>query len=146
MKKLFIILISLSSFPSTFAFPLVSTEMVTRQKTNFNKTIFTFKNGKTIELNYTFGCVGAEVKHEIQRSANGVLFNTIFEETLLLAECGKTFNFTDNNPIAGINYYRIKLTDPDGRIRFSELASINFITQTDFFRNHLSTSQDGDIL
>ena len=157
MKKFFLILISLFTFFITSANNLISNSpvinhicnasenndanftstalvpqnpLLTLPSTSIEKTIFAFKDGKNILLNYTFGCVGAEVKHEIQRSANGILFNTIFEETLLLAECGRTFNFINNNPIIGLNYYRIRLTDPDGKIRFSEQTSINFISGT----------------
>ncbi|MBN9349153.1 MAG: T9SS type A sorting domain-containing protein [Chitinophagaceae bacterium] len=62
---------------------------------------------------------------EIQRSANG---NTGWEKIGFVAGYGNSvevhnYNFTDNNPINGTNYYRLLQTDWDGNATYSNIIS-----------------------
>ena len=41
-------------------------------------------------------------------------FNSIGSLTATAVRCQLPFNFTDNNPVTGKNYYRLKITDADG--------------------------------
>jgi len=49
----------------------------------------------------------------IERSGDGVNFSSIGNITATYERCLLPFNFTDNNPLAGKNYYRLKITDVD---------------------------------
>ena len=53
----------------------------------------------------------------IERCGDGVNFSSIGNITATYERCLLPFNFTDNNPLAGKNYYRLKITDVD-RVMF----------------------------
>ena len=42
------------------------------------------------------------------------------------------YNFTDHNPRTGLNYYRLKMVDLDGSIKFSPIKSVEFRENTEF--------------
>jgi hypothetical protein len=62
---------------------------------------------------------------EVERSADGINFETIG----LVAASGnissdKLYNFDDNNPILGINYYRLRLVEIDGTTEYSNVIAL----------------------
>ena len=63
----------------------------------------------------------------MQRSTNAFNFTTIGIVTGH-GNVGITqqYTFTDKQPAAGINYYRLKQVDEDGRFLFSNILNINF--------------------
>ncbi len=68
-------------------------------------------------------------KHfEVQRSADGINFITL--GTIAARGNGATiqtvYDFTDASPITGINYYRLKQVDVDGRFTYSPVVAIRF--------------------
>ena len=58
----------------------------------------------------------------IERSIDGVHFSTI---TTVGKSANSSYISTDNFPIAGTNYYRIKLENADGTILYSETVLVN---------------------
>ncbi len=64
---------------------------------------------------------------EIQRSSNGVDFTVIGEaEGRGTVEEITYYDFVDAMPYAGINYYRLKQIDFDGKFEYSEVIPIEF--------------------
>jgi hypothetical protein len=70
-------------------------------------------------LNWAVNCTSNQAKFEIQRSGNGTNFTSIANITASFDRCLQPFDFVDNNPLAGPNYYRIKITDVDGTVTYS---------------------------
>ncbi len=60
---------------------------------------------------------------ELQKSENGKEFVAIGK---INANESGFYNFTDYNPIEGINYYKLKMIDLDGTSSFSKTISMNF--------------------
>jgi Secretion system C-terminal sorting domain len=87
------------------------------------------KQGAANMLNWSVNCTSNQAKFEIQRSSNGISFATIGNITASYNRCLQPFDFADNNPQSGLNYYRIKITDVDGRITYSTLV---LMQQKDF--------------
>lgn len=58
----------------------------------------------------------------IERSTDGVHFKSIASITATDTRCQLPFDITDNNPAAGKNYYRLKITDADGIISYSAIV------------------------
>ena len=76
-------------------------------------------------LAWKVNCTSTSVKFSIERSSNGREFSSIGGLEATRARCGQPFDFSDNKPGAGINYYRIKMTDPDGTISYTNVVAIN---------------------
>lgn len=61
----------------------------------------------------------------LQRSADGISFTDIYSITATALRCNQPFDYTDNNPIAGINYYRLKTISPDGKTELSNIVALS---------------------
>jgi len=58
----------------------------------------------------------------IERSVNGTEFSSV---GVVAAANRSAYTFEDNNPIAGVSYYRIKALDIDGRSVYTSIAKIS---------------------
>ena len=68
---------------------------------------------------------------EIERSVNGADFGGIGRsEPDKSTSDSKTYRFTDLNPNAGTNYYRIKQVDHDGKFSYSRIAIVEIKSNT----------------
>ena len=63
--------------------------------------------------------------YEVQRSMNGVHFTTIGSVAASTNSGTNNYEYTDVLPLKGINYYRIKQVDNDGRFSYSSIQKIN---------------------
>ena len=79
-------------------------------------------------LNWKVNCTSAQAKFEIQRSADGQHFTTIGNITADQARCSQPFDFTDDNPKSGANYYRIRIIDIDGKDAYSNTILLSLKT------------------
>ncbi len=66
----------------------------------------------------------ATVNMIIERSNDGRNYQAVYAEDATALRCEQPFYFTDNQPAAGVNYYRIKITDADGKITYSSIVSL----------------------
>lgn len=74
-------------------------------------------------LNWKVNCSSEKVRFEIERSLNGRDYTTIGSISADKLRCNQPFETADNNPAAGINYYRIKIIDEDGQYSYSNIIS-----------------------
>ena len=63
--------------------------------------------------------------YSIERSANGNNWTSI-GNTQALGINNKEYIFYDENPLMGVNYYRIKAIDKDGQFSYTEVRKLNF--------------------
>ncbi|MBL0145747.1 MAG: hypothetical protein IPP48_08275 [Chitinophagaceae bacterium] len=70
-------------------------------------------------LSWKVSATSTQAKFELQRSADGNSYTTIHSLTATKEQCDNPFEFTDNNPLAGKNYYRLKFIDVDGKATLS---------------------------
>lgn len=76
-------------------------------------------------LNWKLTCTSTpSVNMQLERSSDGRNFSTVYSLTATALQCRQPFNFTDANPAKGINYYRLKLTDADGKLSYSTQVSL----------------------
>jgi hypothetical protein len=61
----------------------------------------------------------------IERSADGTVFTKLGEQQAVngLAASNR-YNYTDNNPLAGVNYYRIKGSSVNGQLQYSNEITV----------------------
>jgi hypothetical protein len=83
-------------------------------------------SGGRVNIIWKVADESAGVKYEIQRGADGISFESIKEINVLLPANGE-YSFTDNQlPATGNKlFYRLKITEPNGNIKFSEINVIN---------------------
>src|SRR5687768_1854133 len=76
--------------------------------------------------------------YEIQRAGSDGIYTSIGEvKAAGTSTTSNTYKFEDRSPLAGINYYRLKLIDNDGKFTMSPIRSTSFSTagQITFYPN-----------
>jgi len=91
------------------------------------KYLNVYKKGKTIELVWATASETNNDFFTIERSADG----STYEAIGTIKGAGNSsreisYEFTDKAPLKGLNYYRIKQTDFDGKYSYSEVRSVRF--------------------
>ncbi|HPH85276.1 MAG TPA: T9SS type A sorting domain-containing protein [Ferruginibacter sp.] len=61
---------------------------------------------------------------ELERSEDSRRFTAITNITATAVRCLQPFDYTDNAPKPGMNYYRLRMTDADGNVSYSQVVSI----------------------
>ncbi len=83
---------------------------------------FNLSNTKS-SISWELGaCCSAAAKFEIQRAGKDRGFVTI--ATIGGSETNRFYNYLDNNLKSGINYYRLKMIDEDGKITYSRTVAV----------------------
>lgn len=65
-------------------------------------------------------------KYIVERSNNGMNYKSIGTEGAFNNGQKNSYKFTDYQPLAGLNFYRLKIIDRDATFRFSPVRIINF--------------------
>jgi len=60
----------------------------------------------------------------LQRSTDGRNYSGIYSIFATATRCQQPFDYTDAQPAKGVNYYRLKITDADGKITYSSIVSL----------------------
>jgi hypothetical protein len=60
----------------------------------------------------------------LERSADQRDFKPIYSITADAVRCQQPFDYTDMQPLSGVNYYRLKITDIDGKITYSNIVAL----------------------
>ncbi len=79
-------------------------------------------NDKKNNLSWKINCTSSpRVIVNLERSSNGRIFNSIYSIEALAIRCLQPFESMDANPLIGLNYYRLSITDADGKISYSKI-------------------------
>jgi hypothetical protein len=76
------------------------------------------KNNNNVVLHWQTNNTGSAKQFTVERSADGRNFTLLFNNPI------NSFSYTDMALLPGLNYYRIRMTDNDGRIKYSNVAAI----------------------
>jgi hypothetical protein len=86
---------------------------------------FTGKHtGNVNELKWEADCF-AHVDFNVERSADGINFNTIGNIPAEKPDCNKPFSFTDKNILPGNNFYRLRIAEANGALSYSAVVLLN---------------------
>jgi type IX secretion system substrate protein len=98
----------------------------------------TLNNNKTVILDWNTQMEVNTSHFDIERSADGSNWNTIGA----VAAAGSTstetnYSFSDENPLSGINYYRLKMVDRDSSYGYTEIQVLRTmaVANISFFPN-----------
>lgn len=82
------------------------------------------KKDNSNQLNWKASCTSSSATFVIERSEDGIRFKSIGNISATLLRCQLPFNFTDNRPEAGKNYYRLKIMDAEGKSFYSKVIVV----------------------
>ena len=112
--------LSISSFSSFyFANKLLISILPVKLKSFTGK-----RTGVVNQLTWEAQCFG-QVSFTVERSAGDNLFTGIGSIEAGAADCSRPFLFTDAAPLPATNYYRLKITEQDGTISYSDVIKIS---------------------
>ncbi len=80
------------------------------------------KNSNTISLNWLAASTDNASYFAVEKSTNGNTYTTLTKVNALTGE--NNYSFTDNSAAAGNAFYRIKLVDADGSLKFSNVLRV----------------------
>jgi hypothetical protein len=84
-----------------------------------------FKQNGVHNLVWKVTCTNnPNVTMSLERSADNRTFTGITTITADAVRCEQPFSFTDNSPLKGTNYYRLKMTDANGKITYSAAIAL----------------------
>lgn len=84
----------------------------------------TKQNNRNI-LDWKISCYNSpSVRLTLERSVDGRKFDAISTTTETAVRCLQPFNYNDQSPAAGINYYRLKAMDIDGKVSYSNVVAL----------------------
>ncbi len=110
---------------ATGAFTVISTQPVTLA--SFSATA----SSKTILANWHTSTELSTSSFAVQHSTGGVRFTTI--GTVKAAGSGaNNYQFADNNPTNGINYYRLQTMDKSGAVAYSKVVAVRFTVKATY--------------
>jgi hypothetical protein len=82
-------------------------------------------NGASHLLQWKVNCANtASATMILERSANQVNFEPVHSITAPASRCLQPFSYVDGRPLTGINYYRLKSVDSDGKVTYSSIIAI----------------------
>ena len=89
----------------------------TAEKTNAGKNLLKWTSAGEINIS----------KYEVQHSNDGLGFKSIVGSTIVArnVSINSYYNFADDKPFEKLNFYRLKITDKDGKVSFSTVAVIS---------------------
>jgi hypothetical protein len=90
-------------------------------------TLTSFKGSlfeKSVQLSWTSSNEQNVATYTIERSGNSRSFNSIGNITAQNVDKAN-YSFVDASPLTGAGYYRLKISDKDGAIKYSGIISIN---------------------
>ena len=86
---------------------------------------FTGKHsGATNILKWQANCNGS-ISFNIERSSDGIHFETIGNIPATALDCNQPFGFTDNDPLVTNNYYRLRIIEAGGTISYSNIILLS---------------------
>ncbi len=96
-------------------------------------TAFTAKKANNgAELNWSTANEQNNDRFELERSADGRIFEKIGQvKGAGNSSVNLNYTFTDKDPLTGINYYRLKQVDNDGKSTYSESIPLDYTLNSD---------------
>ncbi|MBL7746577.1 MAG: T9SS type A sorting domain-containing protein [Chitinophagaceae bacterium] len=84
---------------------------------------FAIRQGSTAKLSWKVTQEDNVARYELERSADGSSYTSINSQS---RSGSNLYQHTDVQPVTGINYYRVRVIDNDGRYNFSEVRILLF--------------------
>jgi hypothetical protein len=79
-----------------------------------------------VQLNWKVSCTTnfPDIRFDVERSMDGRNFNVIDHKIIASSTCSQAFSYLDKTAVNGINYYRVKYTETDGKVAYSKILFV----------------------
>ena len=84
------------------------------------------KNTSIVQLNWQTTNEISSSHFIVEHSLNGINFNAIGRVEARSTSGNNDYSLTDARPVDGVNFYRLKMVDIDGKTTYSSIIKINF--------------------
>jgi hypothetical protein len=83
------------------------------------------KQGNNHLLDWKVSCTSSQFANlSIEISADSRSFSSIYSSRETALRCQQAFSFVNTQPLAGISYYRLKMTDDNGEVAYSNIVAL----------------------
>ncbi len=83
------------------------------------------KNNNQVNVNWNTSAESDMDHYEVERSTDGSVFYAL-KNIQSRNTASASYSYTDENPVAGTSYYRLKMQENTGEKNYSKIVSINF--------------------
>jgi hypothetical protein len=95
---------------------------------NFNMYAEKFGNNK-VRINWEAQSETAVKEYILEKSEDGINYQAISKQSAKNGNITNAYNYTDNSPVNGLNYYRVKTIQQNDIERYSKVVLVNFKPQ-----------------
>ncbi|MFY8090488.1 MAG: glycosyl hydrolase [Chitinophagaceae bacterium] len=95
---------------------------------NFNMYAEKFGNNK-VRINWEAQSETAVKEYILEKSEDGINYQAISTQSAKNGNITNAYNYTDNSPVNGVNYYRVKTIQQNDIERYSKVVLVNFKPQ-----------------
>ena len=88
------------------------------------------KNTNSVELSWKINSTSDGDYFIVERSLDGLRYETV--SALKITDTSQAYNLTDNSPMNGTDFYRIKYISKSGRIIYSRTMQVTLSADVDF--------------
>ena len=102
-------------------YPVVMGALLTKDILSFTAALNTKKKA---DLQWDLTTTNNLVRSEVERSANNKLWDSLTSVPAYNSSATQVYHTTDNAPLTGLSYYRIKLVFRDGSVKYTDIKPI----------------------
>lgn len=117
------------------------------------------KQGSNHVLDWKVTCITTpRATMTLERSSDGRNYTGLYTITADAARCNQPFDYIDTDPLKGMNYYRLKIVDADGKLTYSSTVALLHAVKgfdivsiapnpvvTDQFKLNVTSAQSGNM-
>jgi len=82
-------------------------------------------NRNITKLSWLVNCTSQSVTFDMEKGSHPTNLASFYRKTETQARCASQFDLIDPNTAEGTSYYRLKMTDVDGKVSYSHILQIN---------------------
>jgi hypothetical protein len=101
------------------------------------------RNKNKIDLNWAVESEINSSNYVVERCADAKTFTVIGQVASANMLSQHSYNFTDNSPLKGTNYYRLKMIDNDNSIKYSNVVKVSMDNNQAFTVDNASVTGSG---
>jgi uncharacterized repeat protein (TIGR03803 family) len=88
------------------------------------------KNNAQVQINWVTANEQTIQRYEVEKSTDGINFSKLTEASPKYSSSNNDYKTIDASPLMGLNFYRLKMIDKEGKFTYSNIVKISFDKKT----------------